>query len=373
LFLLALAAHLFAAPTSGDAALAARGFLNGFNYLVLLAITAYNAAWLGDLRAQDLVNAFLVGAIVSVLLENLGIAASVVPEGAGEVVVSIGRNVGYMAAIGFTLAFTRLILPANEDGRAYRGLYMALALAFAILTGVAFVRTAWLAALITVIMVARLVRKQRYWLIVPLALVLAMMIPVARERVLPGAGEGIESAFSDSQRITTGRWGLWSILWSEEMAPAMPWGNGYGHTFSLSPERLFGFETFQGPQSTSPFVYPHNDFIFWGIELGILGIAALVIFWVRLLQALRWMSRAGPLHSDVANAYALVGIIVTMFLVQIVDNSFAVRIVGESSFLAAGFIFGLKARIGGKGNRRPLVESGKEAYASTHTHRASIT
>ena len=40
-------------------------------------------------------------------------------------------------------------------------------------------------------------------------------------------------------------------------------------------------------------MYPHNDFIFWTLELGLLGLGALVTFWAQVALAIRWIVKKG--------------------------------------------------------------------------------
>ena len=236
---LILAAHVFTADVSSEADLAARGFLDLSAYLVLLGLVTYNVTLIRDLEMRQLIDAFLVGAVIVVLLENEPGVPGLVQGGDGTGIASIGRNVAYVAAMGFGLSFTRLLMPDAVMNRHHRGFYGLLAAGFAVVVAQEFVRAAWLSALIVLLLVSLWSHKRRYLVILAFAGVMVVTIPVVKERVLPGYGSGIERALASGD-FASGRLDLWNILWPE-VAAGLPWGHGYGFTFSLSPERLFGF------------------------------------------------------------------------------------------------------------------------------------
>jgi hypothetical protein len=340
-----VAALVFTADVSPDAALQARGFLNQFIFMILLGITAYNVTRLGDLKGRHLVNALLIGAVATVLLERGNLATSPL-DATGTVggVTSIGRNVAYVATIGFTMAFARSLFREDEDGRPFSpGLHALLAIGFLFVVATSFVRATWIIGLISVLLIARWAGRRRYWLVIPIVLMVIAIVPISRERLLPGSSEGgVQAALSDPIRLTTGRLELWGTLW-DDMESELPEGHGYGYAFTLTPERVFGFEDFRQAGSVSAFIYPHNDFIFWTLELGLLGGLALIVFWVQMVRAVSGISRYGS--AGRTSVYTLSGILVTMFVVQMVDNSFAIKAVAISFFIAAGYIFGSRAMV----------------------------
>ena len=120
---------------------------------------------------------------------------------------------------------------------------------------------------------------------------------------------------------------------------ALPWGNGWGYMWSLTPNELFGLEG-EFTAGDNPFVYPHNDFLFVFLELGILGLGLLIGFWIQLLRRIRLVSRA---HDEDARlgVRVLVPVVVVGLLVQLFDEGFAIRPVAERIFLAAGLVLGL--------------------------------
>lgn len=340
---LAIVARIFTTPLGGDSALVAKGFLDSFTFLVLLGLLAYNVTRLGDLKGEHLADALIAGAVLTFVLDRIGLAQGGLTGSAPSGISEVARNVAYLGAIALPICIGRLVLPSNSGKRRYSRLaYSLLAILFVFVTTFGLVRAAWVAAVVSILLLAHWAGKRRYWLVIPVVVVAVALIPAARERVLPGVGEeGVLEAVSDTSRVSTGRWDLWTVLWDDHIVPALPGGNGYGYTFSLSPERLFGFQTFQLTGSESPFVYPHNDFVFWALELGAFGALGLILFWVHLVRIFRRIIRWGfAIPTDV---YLLSGVLVMTFVVQMVDNSFAIRPVSDRFFITAGYIFGVGA------------------------------
>jgi hypothetical protein len=162
-----------------------------------------------------------------------------------------------------------------------------------------------------------------------------LAVPVARDRVVPNDEQAQGGGF------TTGRLELWTRLWNKEIEPALPWGNGFGHTLSLTSQDIFGegstsFATSEG----STFVYPHNDVIYLMVELGLLGVSLLVIFWGQLVSAFRLAS-----HSTGANqpyVQVLGGVLITAFVAQFVGSLLLFTALATPFFVAAGFVFGVR-------------------------------
>jgi ABC-type dipeptide/oligopeptide/nickel transport system ATPase component len=81
----------------------------------------------------------------------------------------------------------------------------------------------------------------------------------------------------------------------------------------------------------------YHEAAFW------IGLGALVVFWLHLVSACRRLSR----HRDDTfrqSAFMFAGVVITMFVVQLVDNSFAIKSVSTPFFIAVGLLFGLEAR-----------------------------
>ena len=131
---------------------------------------------------------------------------------------------------------------------------------------------------------------------------------------------------------------LWGELWKRG-ADALPFGYGWGYTWSLTSAKLFGFGGAFGPENG--LIYPHDDFLFLFMELGILGLGLLVAFWLHLLRKIRLLSR-NPSEQSRYGVRVLAPVIIVTFLVQLFDNGFALRFVAERFFISAGLVFGLQ-------------------------------
>jgi O-Antigen ligase len=315
------AASFHRADLTGETALIARGFWNDLAFYALIVLVTYNATRIGDLRGTSLVNALLTGLTLSVILENTSLA-------------SAGRLVSYLAAVGFALCFARIII-RTEDGHYYhRGLHTLLAILFLMAMIPDLVRGAWLGALIAVFVVSLLAHKRRYWVLIIAALIAILIVPVTRERVVPSQAQAIGGGY------TTGRLDLWSRLW-DRVESGWPLGNGFGYTFTLTSPDLFGPGSSQF--YTSPdqsFVYPHNDFIFWMVELGLIGLLGMLLFYGQLVMAFRSVSRfksPNRIHAQI-----LIGALITGFVSQLVVSTFFFRALAVPFFTAAGFIFGAR-------------------------------
>ena len=311
----------------GDAEIA-RGMVNDFTYYLLLGLLTYNTTRSGDLRAPHFINAVLIGVTVSVALDMTYQYGAI-----GSGVVSVGRPIAYLAAAGFAICFARLIT-RTPDGSIYHPvLHAVLGCGFFFVMIPGLLRGAWLSALLAVLLVSSWSRRKRYWLLISLALVAIVSVPVARERVIPTDERVSGGGF------TTGRLELWTRLW-EEIEPGLPWGNGFGHTVTLDSQELFGTgSTDFTTEAGNTFVYPHNDFLFWMVELGVIGALGMLLFWTQLIRAFGQALRStwGPYIIVVA------GVLAAGFVSQIVGSTFFFRALATPFFAVAGFVFGVRA------------------------------
>jgi O-antigen ligase len=102
---------------------------------------------------------------------------------------------------------------------------------------------------------------------------------------------------------------------------------------------LFGVGGAFGPEE-NPFVYPHNDFLYLFLELGIFGFGLLAVYWFSLLKKMARLLRHGS-ESARYGVRVLVPVAIVMFLVQVFDNGLSIRFIAERFFIAAGILFGL--------------------------------
>ena len=304
--------------------------LQSIVYYVLLMLVAFNAVTNGRVRIDTFLNWLLAGLVASAVLQPY----------VGHSYDAIGINpftgkFAYLAAMGFGVAYTRLSLNRSAGRRPSR-LDAILAFAFLCLTGIAFGRAAWLAALWVFVLVSVWTRRKSIWIVSSLVLVIVLAIPVVRERILPGGTADVTSQ-AQLDRITTGRSELWERLWARGVE-AFPFGQGWGYVESLSPVDVFGFETFVTDQN--PFIYAHDDFLYLFVQLGILGFGLIVVFWVNLLLKVRGLSRSDSEFVRY-NVRVLVPILIVEFIMQLFANGFATQFVAEKAFMAAGLVFGL--------------------------------
>lgn len=312
--LVVLAALHPAAVGAGPAEVAA-GASKILLYYGALAAFAYNAVRLGELDLRRVGSALLAGAVLLIGLQTVF---------GGEQGLLLGRNSAYLAAMGLGVAAVRL---ATEPR--WRWVYGAAAvwLGGAIVAGP--VRAALLAAVVTVVVtVVRLGRGR--WLLagVPLLLLPLAAVPVV-QRIIPWAGGASDVTLVE---YTTGRWALWQLVW-REVVTAPWWGHGWGWWWSRTPEDLFGFRNFVSAEASGDYLYAHNDVLFLLVELGVLGAIVWLAYWWQLGTAVRraWRWRQ-------AEVLALVGVVVVFLVVQLVDNGFAIRAVGERALLVGGTV-----------------------------------
>jgi O-antigen ligase len=320
------------ATVPAEATAAADGFLKSIIYVTLVMLVAFHAMANGRIRIDSFVNALLLGIVVSALLQPF-VAAGTSFE---SINFSPFRGkFAYLAAMGFGVAYVRLSLNRSE-GRSGSPLDAFLALALLCLTFIGFGRAAWIATLCIFALVSRWTRSKMFWLVASLFLVIVFTVPLVAERIVSGSGADVGTPATLNQ-LTTGRWELWADLWDRGVE-ALPIGQGWGYMWSLTANDIFGFETFV--TGGNFFVYPHNDFLFLFVELGIVGSGLLVVFWLSLFQRVRRLTRS-PHEPIRYSVRVLVPVLIVMLMVQMFDNGFAIGFVAIRFFAAAGLVFGL--------------------------------
>jgi O-antigen ligase len=289
----------------------------------------------GRLTVDALVGVYLVGLVGAVILQPfLDEAAGLF---GGITHTPYRGQFAYLSVMGFGMAYGRL-----SSGRSPRWARIdaILVVCFLGLVAIGFGRAAWIAALWIFALASIWTGKKAFWFVGSIVIVIILSVPVVNERVLPG---GDVTAVTDPEtlaRVTTGRSELWGELW-ERGRDALPFGQGWGYIASLDSTDIFGFEgNFQENESVI-FVYPHNDFLFLFVELGIFGAGLFVLFWLSLFRKIRALSRSPDPESRAVRI--IVPIIITMFMVQLFDNGFAIKPVATPFFVAAGVIVGLYA------------------------------
>jgi O-antigen ligase len=345
-------ATLWQADVSVDVELIAGGLLKSILYYTLLMLASFLAVTNGRLSVDSLVSVYLVGLVGAVILQPF------FGEGTfgGLTQTPYRGQFAYLAVMGFGMAYVRL---SSARSPRWARVDATLVPCFLALAAIGFGRAAWIAALWIFALASIWTGKKAFWIVASIALVLVLSVPVVSERVLPG---GEVTALSDPQTlalVTTGRSGLWGELW-ERGRDALPFGQGWGYITSLDSMEIFGFEgNFQADESVL-FVYPHNDFLYLFVELGIFGVGLFMLFWFSLFRKIRALSRSPDPESR--SVRIIVPIIITMFLVQLFDNGFAIRFVATPFFVAAGVIAGVYALE----RDRIRVESGRLRISRYH-------
>jgi O-antigen ligase len=320
------------ANVPAQATAAADETLKSIIYFTLVMLVAFHAMANGRIRIDSFIDALLVGIVVSALLQPF-LAAGTKFE---SIDVSPFRGkFAYLAAIGFGVAFVRLSLNRIE-GRRWSRLDAFLALAFLCLTAIGFSRAAWIATFWVFALVSRWTRRKTFWLVASLFLVIVFTVPLVAERIGSVSEADIGTPATLSQ-VTSGRSELWADLWDRGVE-AFPMGQGWGYMWSLTSMEIFGTQTFT--TGGNFFIYPHNDFLYLFVELGIVGFGLLVIFWLSLFQRVRRLTRS-PREPIRYSVMVLVPVLIVMLVVQLVDNGFAIGFVAYRFFAAAGLVFGL--------------------------------
>ena len=324
----------FNAPTSTDASAAAGTMLNLLIYYTLLVLVAFHAVAKGKLHIDTFLNALLLGLVIAAVIQPF-FAASVSLQQIMD--TPFRGQFAYLSVMGLGVSYVRFSL-SRSVGRPQSAVDLALVVVFAFLTVIGFGRAAWMAALLIFALVSVWTGRKAFWMICCLLLVLTLTVPVVGEQIITGRSVGTGTA-ETLTAVTTGRNLLWQDLWTRG-TEALPFGNGWGYMWSLTPTDIFGVEDVFVTEENA-FIFAHNDFIYLFVELGLLGLGLLVVFWFHLFRKIRALSRS---HSESTRyrVRVLVPIIVVMFFVQLFDNGIAIRFVAERFFVAAGLVFGLQ-------------------------------
>jgi hypothetical protein len=317
------------ADTPADATAFADTLLKHLVYYTLLMLAAFQAKANERLRVDSFVDALLWGVVGAAILQPfLGLSGFLRNPYAGPF--------ANLAVIGFGVAYVRSSLSPSIGRRrsAWDGLLM---IAFLGLTIASYNRAAFITALLSFALVSLWTGRKSIWIVASLVVALGLTIPAVGEAIAPGGSIDIRDQQTLDQ-ITSGRSVLWEDLWKRGVE-AMPFGNGWGYEWGLTSVDIFGFEG-EFTTGDSKFIYPHNDFLFLFVELGVIGLGFLVVFWFQLLRRFRVLSRASDRFVRY-DARILAPILVLMFFLQAFANGLSLRFVAERFFIAAGLICGM--------------------------------
>ncbi len=332
LFAVNVAGYLFVADVGQFATEVNRGIMLNLTYYILLALLAFNLAKLGELDGERLGSALVIGVLSTLVVGLAGYGGGWFESGQG-IITRTYLNPMAAAALGVCVA---RVFEDRSASQGYLGNLLLTALLL-FLTIVSLSRATWIAATITIALLAFRSGRRGYVLILMAVIVLALLAPTVRQEISRSESGDI-FAQARTGAITTGRWKLWTELW-QRAEPALPWGHGFGYVWSLSSEDLFGSPgEFQSEESGV--VPPHNDFVYLFVEFGIPGVLLLLLFWVQLFRAQGLV--AGSTAPLIARSGSLLlGALVTGLIFALFDDVFAVRPIAERFFPVAGFIFGL--------------------------------
>jgi hypothetical protein len=341
--------HLFPTDIGNAAAVARDGFLKNLGLNVTLAILSFSLVRTGNLGILQLVPAILIGAGgTAIALLVVGGPSSLIERSSFDVGVGVALqgHFGYLSAMAFIVSLALALLD-DDRLRVDRTIRWMIVAFFTATTALSLTRGAWLAALIGLFIVSRRTGKLRYLWGLPVLIALVLLLPVARDRLLGDFTRGGVAESFATGRAGTGRWGLWTRLYDEAKIDPIS-GHGSGFAFTLDSQTLFGFEgQFVARQST--FVYPHNDFLFWMLEFGLIGVGLYGFFWLEV----RAKYKRSIVHVDAQvrnDAVLLIGVFTTMFIATLVSNGLFVPALAERFFVASGALFALTRlhRTGGR-------------------------
>lgn len=207
----------------------------------------------------------LISAFVGIyqMLPNMG---KDMPELPGLFYVK--NHFGIFVSIGFALSATRYFLSKGFIK------ILWLIISFILLLGLilSFSRAAWLSSIIILYLLAIYFNK-KYLLILPTFLFIIILY-IFWERIFDVAYLG---------DISTGRF----LLWSTFLSHLFTYGNlffglGIGYTFKFNPKELVGFVGFQA--ADNPYIYVHNDFLYFFLETGMIGLLLFIYFYVIIIR-----------------------------------------------------------------------------------------
>jgi O-antigen ligase len=371
LAILIMLAFVFEADVGPVAQLAAHELKTSLIYYTLLLLVSYHAVRVGELGIDALIRAILIGAVgtIAIFIAQSGlnpraliVSSEAAPDHPG--LLFHRTHFGYFSVIAFCIGFARFVLSRTSRGPRTSLWNTVWTLIFLLVTGLSFTRGAWLSALLTVLLLASMLEKRRYWLLVLLMAFIVIVIPLTRERLLSDVSGGLGTAIATGE-LGTNRLSLWRDLWTEA-ASEMPWGGGFGFTFSLSPERLFGEQEFV--TADNPLVYPHNDFLYWTLEFGIIGLVLWVSLWLLIIRAFRAVIRMQPPLNY--PGYLLIGVLITFIVASLVDNLLFIRPLAERFFVVAGMILAFGALARERSTSISRASPGYHWRASPHTGRS---
>lgn len=246
------------------------------------------------------------------------------------------------------VALVPLMESRSREQRAVYGVGFALGLASLVLC---YGRSAWLAFALAVMVLGVL----QYRRILVAAALVALLVPLA----LPSTASTLVSRFDDLRPSSAAygdnslnwRFATWERMWDASSGHTLL-GNGMATYLPLS-DREFGVYdlAFQSDIDAAPgtgYVYPHNDYLFVFIELGLAGALAYLAMFLALLVVL-WRARRVPEARPLA--MALFALVLVLTVLSAVDNVKEYNQIWYPILALAGGVAGLTSRV--RAGRRP--------------------
>ncbi|MBA2725912.1 MAG: O-antigen ligase family protein [Actinobacteria bacterium] len=348
--LLLIGAAVFQSEVGPLAAATTTSVLQSFIYFGLMGFSTYCLALYRELTLKQLEWAIVISATGTALILlflsgfsiNTLLANYLGSEGTQSFEI-YRTHFGMLMVMGLGIALTR---PFHTDGVKWRQRFgvadIALVAFLVAMTAFSFTRAAWLCAAVVAALISLRTSHKAYAFIPLLIACGVLLVPVFNERAFADLEGGLQQAAA-SGRLGSGRWGLWNLLW-DRVIEVFPSGHGFGYVWTLSSRELFGLaDVFVTAQN--PLVYPHNDFLFWLLELGAAGVALYLLFWTGLLR--RWANLSRH-PSPVAKKTSLVlgTTLIAMLIGEIFDNALFMRPIAERFFAVAGFLIGTAVLLG---------------------------
>jgi O-antigen ligase len=178
---------------------------------------------------------------------------------------------------------------------------------------------------------------RKYLLLAPLVVILIPVIfPGVKDRILLGFGESDIAGESviDTQQVTSGRWQIWPIVIDKiGESPILGFGRLAMNRLRLSGQTWEKTGTF--------FAHPHNAYLEWLLDNGLLGFIPVVLFYVLIITYATslFRDRNDPLNS------AIGGMALAIVTAQLVGSMGAQSFYPKEGTMAMWCAIGLTLRM----------------------------
>ncbi|MBA2637341.1 MAG: O-antigen ligase family protein, partial [Solirubrobacterales bacterium] len=286
--------------------------------LVVFALAAWTVR--GPDGFRRLLTVVLLSAVVPIAvgLFQLGTGRRLVKEGYASIQGTFvhPNGFGFFLLVVVSVGLVAFMESRSQPVRRALGVLVVLGALCFFMT---FTRSAWVAFVVVVGLLVVLRYRRLALLAVPTLLVAVV--------AFPGAAEQVTGRFADLSP-TSAEYSNNSLSWRGTLRERMlPYGqerpvvgHGFGTYLPLSNQEIgeYDYEFQDGGQSAANLeIYPHNDYLFLFVELGVPG----VLLWLATLIALTavaWRARRVPELR--AYAIALAGLLAMLIVISAFDN-----------------------------------------------------